>query len=155
LFACTGIAYNHESPRRGFEFVTRKITSGVAKIHLGLSTTLELGNISARRDWGYAPEYVAAMVAMLEQDQPDDYVLATGVLHSVEEVLKIAFAAIGKNYQDHCEISDQYVRPEAQVPLVGDAAKAKKILGFAPKKPFAAMIEEMVESDINLLKKQS
>ncbi len=152
LFACTGILYNHESPRRGFEYVTRKITSAAAKIHLGLSDRLELGNMSARRDWGYAPEYVRAMVAMLERDAPDDYVIATGLLHSVEDVLRMAFAAVGKDYKQFVEVNAQYVRPEADVPLVGDAARAQKILGWKPERSLSSIIEEMVMADIQLLK---
>ncbi len=152
LFACAGILYNHESPRRGFEFVTRKITSSVAQIHMGLLNRLELGNIAAKRDWGYAPEYVQAMIAMLEHDSPDDYVIATGVLHSVEDVLRVAFSAIGKDYKNFVEVNEQYFRPETDIPLVGDASKARKILGWKNERSFESIIEEMVAADIKLLK---
>ncbi len=152
LFACAGILYNHESPRRGFEFVTRKITSSVAQIHLGLLNRLELGNIAAKRDWGYAPEYVQAMVAMLEHDSPDDYVIATNVLHSVEDVLRLAFSAIGKDYKNFVEVNEQYFRPETDIPLVGDSSKARKVLGWKSERNLESIIEEMVAADIKLLK---
>ena len=152
IFACTGILYNHESPRRRFEFVTRKITSTVAKIHLGLADRLELGNLHARRDWGYAPEYVEAMVAMLEAEDPQDYVIATGKLHSVEDFLKIAFSVVNKNHNDYLEINSAYFRPEEEVPLVGDHAKAKGQLMWQPRKSLDAIIEEMVLEDLRLLK---
>jgi len=152
LFACTGILYNHESPRRGFEFVTRKITSTVAKIQLGLTDKIELGNISGQRDWGYAPEYVKAMMLMLDKDVPDDYVVATGELHSVEDILNIAFGAIGKNYRNYLEIREEYNRPETGIPLMGDAAKARKALGWKPMRDLQSIIEEMVEADLRLFR---
>lgn len=152
MFACAGILYNHESPRRGFEFVTRKITSTVAKIHLGMENRLELGNLDARRDWGYAPEYVSAMQAMLARDTPDDFVIATGRLHSVREFLDIAFGAVGLNYTDYVHSNPKYFRADEGAPLCGDYGKAKKILGWEPRKPLAAIVEEMVQHDIALLK---
>lgn len=152
LFACIGILYNHESPRRRYEFVTRKITSTVAKIHLGLADKLELGNIHARRDWGYAPEYVEAMAAMLELDSPDDYVIATGTLHSVEEFMDMAFSVVNKNYQNYLAINPTYFRPEENIPLVGNCTKATNKLGWRPRKPLDAIVEEMVLEDIRLLK---
>jgi GDPmannose 4,6-dehydratase len=151
LFACTGILYNHESPRRGFEFVTRKITSTIAKIHLGMADRLELGNMDARRDWGYSPEYVKAMLAMLEQEQPDDYVIATGNLHSVRDFLEAAFAVIGRDYRKYVHTSEEYFRPDETVPLHGDFAKASRILGWRPEKTLPEIATEMVRADIALL----
>jgi len=152
IFACTGIMYNHESPRRAYKFVTRKITSTVAKIYLGLADRLELGNIDAKRDWGYAPDYVEAMWLMLNQDKPDDYVIATGQLHSVREFLEIAFSVVNLRYQDYVRINPIYFRPEPALPLCGDSSKAQRVLGWKPKKKFEDMIEEMVINDIKLLK---
>jgi len=152
IFCCTGILYNHESPRRGFAFVTRKITSTAAKIHLGLARQLELGNVDARRDWGYAPEYVGAMRAMLAQDQPDDYVIATGVLHSVREFLDAAFKVVGLDYRDYLRSAPEYFRPDEAVPLRGDASKAARALGWAPKVALSEIANEMVHADIALLK---
>jgi len=153
IFACTGIAYNHESPRRGFQFVTRKITSTVAKIHLGMSDTLQLGNISSVRDWGYAPDYVDAFWRMLNHEVPDDYVISTGVLHSVEEFLDIAFAVVSLNYKDYVRTEEQYYRPSEEVPLVGNSAKARRVLKWQPKKKFEDIVHEMVISDIEILKR--
>jgi len=151
LFACTGILYNHESPRRGFEFVTRKISATVARIHLGIADRLELGNVDARRDWGYSPEYVAAMHAMLQQEQPDDYVVATGQLHSVREFLEAAFVVIGRDYRDYVRSAPEYFRPDEAVPLHGDASKAARVLGWHPIKTLAEIASEMVRADIALL----
>lgn len=151
LFACTGILYNHESPRRGFEFVTRKISSTVARIHLGLADRLELGNIDARRDWGYSPEYVQAMHTMLEHEKPDDYVIATGKLHSVREFLEAAFAVIGRDYRQYVHSSQEYFRPDEAVPLYGDFAKASRALGWRPVKALPEIAAEMVRADIALL----
>jgi len=153
IFACTGILYNHESPRRGFQFVTRKITSSVAKIYLGINDNLQLGNITAERDWGYAPEYVDAIWRMLKHDVPDDYVISTGVLHSVEEFLDIAFSVVSLNYKDYIRIDEQYYRPPEQVSLLGDSAKARKILNWQPQKKFEDIVKEMVFSDIEILKR--
>jgi GDPmannose 4,6-dehydratase len=151
LFACTGILYNHESPRRGYEFVTRKITSSVAKIYLKQADTIELGNLDARRDWGYAPEYVDAMWKMLKADIPDDYVIATGELHSVREFLEMAFAVVGLDYRDYLHVSSNYFRPDEQVPLVGDCGKAAARFGWRPRRKLADIVSEMVQSDIQQL----
>lgn len=152
IFACAGILYNHESPRRGFEFVTRKITSTVAKIHLGLADHIELGNIDARRDWGYAPEYVDAMQRMLRHDTADDYVIATGEVHSVREFLAAAFGVVDLDYQKYVRINQEYFRPDETMPLAGDCRKATDILGWKPNKQFPDMVREMVEADIALLR---
>lgn len=151
LFACTGILYNHESPRRGYEFVTRKITSSVAKIYLKQADTIELGNLEARRDWGYAPEYVEAMWKMLTADVPDDYVIATGELHSVREFLEMAFAVVGLDYRDYLHVSSNYFRPDEQVPLVGDCGKAAARFGWRPRRKLADIVSEMVQADIQQL----
>lgn len=152
VFACAGILYNHESPRRGFEFVTRKITSTVARMHLGMADSLELGNIEARRDWGYAPEYVAAMYLMLAHDTPDDYVIATGTLSSVKDFLEAAFSVVNLDYRKYLRINSEYFRPDEDVPLCGDYAKAKRVLGWSPKRSVSDIAKEMVLADIALLK---
>ena len=151
MFACTGILYNHESPRRGYEFVTRKITSTVAKIRVGLADKLELGNIEAKRDWGYSPDYVEAMWRILNHDRPDDYVVATGQLHTVKDFLMIAFSVVGLKYENYLTINPAYFRPDEIVPLVGDSSKALSALSWRPGKKFEDMVEEMVIADINLL----
>ncbi|MBN1372618.1 MAG: GDP-mannose 4,6-dehydratase [Anaerolineaceae bacterium] len=148
LFGCNGIAYNHESTRRGHEFVTRKIVRGAVQIKLGLTHELVLGNLDAKRDWGYAPDYVKAMWLMLQQDQPDDYVIATGILHSVRECCEIAFSSMGLNYEEHVKVDPKFFRPAEEVPLVGDSSKAHEKLNWKPEKSFREMIEEMVECDI-------
>lgn len=153
LFACNGIAYNHESPRRGYEFVTRKIVRGAVQIKYGLAQQLTLGNLEAQRDWGYAPDYVKAMWLMLQQEQPDDYVIATGELHSVRDVCEIAFACLGLNYEDYVRVDPKFFRPPEQIPLVGDASKARQRLNWLPEKTFREMIEEMVEFDSLEIKK--
>ncbi|MGB8252249.1 MAG: GDP-mannose 4,6-dehydratase [Anaerolineaceae bacterium] len=153
LFACNGILYNHESVRRGYEFVTRKITRGAVQIKLGLSRELILGNLDAKRDWGYAPDYVKAMWLMLQQNKPDDYVIATGDLHSVREFCNIAFSYLGLNYQDFVKVDPKFYRPAEDVPLVGDSSKAHKKLHWKSEKPFQSMIEEMVEFDLADAKK--
>lgn len=155
MFACTGILYNHESPRRKYEFVTRKISSTVARIHCGLADRLELGNLNASRDWGYAPDYVDAMQRMLEHDTPDDYVIATGNLHSVEEFVEIAFAVVSMDYRNYVAINPEYYRPEGKTPLVGNCAKSSRVLGWQPHKPLQAIIEEMVLADIRLLESKT
>lgn len=152
IFACTGILYNHESPRRSLEFVTRKITSTVAKIHLGLADRLELGNLDAQRDWGYAPEYVDAMQRMLAQDSPDDYVIATGKLHSVREFVALAFDAVGLHPEPYLHTNPEFYRPHEAVPLTGDASKAARALGWKPQKTLPDMVSEMVEADVALLR---
>lgn len=153
LFAVSGILYNHESERRGPEFVTRKITLGAAKIKLGLTKDISLGNLDAQQDWGYAPDYVEAMWLMLQQEKPDDYIIASGKLHSVRDVCQTAFTHLNLNYQKFVKIDKRFFRKvEAQAP-VGDASKAKKILGWQPKVSFKDMIIKMTNHDINLLKK--
>ncbi|MCU0485784.1 MAG: GDP-mannose 4,6-dehydratase [Anaerolineales bacterium] len=148
LFACNGICYNHESPRRGYEFVTRKITRGAAQIKLGLAGGLALGNLDAQRDWGYSPDYVRAMWLMLQQEKPDDYVISTGVLHSVRELCEIAFAHLGLDYRDYVRVDPKFFRPMEAVPLVGDSTKARAKLNWKPEIEFSDMIVEMVEADL-------
>ena len=155
LFACTGFTYNHESPRRGKSFVTRKITSAAAAISLGMQDCLELGNIEAVRDWGYAPEYTEAMYRMLQAEIPKDYVIATGQIHSVRELLQIAFDYVGLRFEDFVKINQQFVRPDESVPLVGSIEAISEELDWKPQKSFREMIEEMVQHDIDLLKKKS
>ncbi len=150
--ASSGILYNHESPRRGFEFVTRKITSHAAKVKLGLAREVRLGNLDARRDWGHAREYVRAMWIMLQQDQPDDYVIATGEQHSVREFAELAFARLGLDYRDHVVVDPQFLRPAEVETLLGDAAKAKQKLGWTYRVPFKSLVEEMVDADLARLK---
>ncbi len=149
MFACNGILYNHESVRRGHEFVTRKITRGVAQIKLGISKELQLGNLNAKRDWGYSPDYVKAMWLMLQQDEPSDYVIATGELHTVADFCDIAFKYVGLNYNDFVHVEPKFFRPSEDIPLVGDASKARKKLNWKPEKPFQSLIEEMVEYDLS------
>jgi GDPmannose 4,6-dehydratase len=148
LFAISGILFNHESPRRGLEFVTRKISHAVARIKLGKQNKLHLGNLEAKRDWGYAPDYVEAMWLMLQQDKPDDYVIATGQTWSVKDCAQIAFDVVGLNWQNYVESDEKFMRPAEVDVLVGDAAKAKKILGWQPKTSFKEMIKIMVEADL-------
>lgn len=152
MFACAGILYNHESPRRGFEFVTRKITQAVAKIHLGLADQLELGNIEAKRDWGFAPEYVDAIYRIISHSTPDDFVIATGNLHSVKEFLDLAFSVVGLKAADYVRTSAEYFRPDESVPLCGDAGKARRVLGWQATTPLPEIARQMVERDIALLK---
>ena len=148
MFACNGILYNHESVRRGYEFVTRKIVQGAVQIKLGRSHELLVGNIEAKRDWGYAPDFVRAMWLMLQQDQPQDYVIATGVLHSVREVCEIVFTILGLNYQDFVKVDPQLFRPSEDVPLVGNSTKAQRLLNWKPEKTFQGMLEEIIEYDL-------
>lgn len=152
LHASNGILFNHESPRRGETFVTRKITRAVAHIQAGLQDKLFLGNLEAKRDWGYAPEYVEAMWRMLQQDQPDDYVVATGETHSIREFLEAAFAHAGLDWQKHVEIDPRYYRPAEVDILVGDAAKARQILDWRPRTAFCDLVRLMVDADIALLR---
>jgi GDPmannose 4,6-dehydratase len=152
LFACSGILFNHESPRRGIEFVTRKISNGVARIKLGFADRLALGNLQAERDWGYAPDYVKAMWMMLQQDQPDDFVVASGRTHSVQRFCELAFDAVGLNWQDYVQVDERYLRPAEVDLLVGDASKARAQLGWQPSVTFEQMVEIMVDADIKLLK---
>ena len=151
LFACSGILFNHESPRRGLEFVTRKVTDAVARIKLGLQDTLYLGNLESHRDWGYAGDYVRAMWLMLQQPAPDDYVVATGVSHSVNDLVQVAFAHAGLDWKKHVDVDPLFLRPAEVDHLIGDAAKAREILGWAPSVDFPGLIGMMVESDIERL----
>jgi GDPmannose 4,6-dehydratase len=151
LHASNGILFNHESPRRGETFVTRKITRAIAEIKAGLQNRLYLGNLEARRDWGYAKEYVEAMWLMLQQDQPDDYVVATGETHSVKEFLELAFTHAGLDWRQHVEIDSRYYRPAEVDILMGDYTKAKRQLGWQPRTQFAGLVKLMVDADIQLL----
>ena len=151
LYAVNGILFNHESPRRGETFVTRKITRAVARIKLGLQDKLYLGNLSARRDWGYAPDYVEAMWLMLQQETPDDYVLATGETHAVREFLEAAFAHLDLDWRQYVEIDPRYFRPTEVDALQGDAGKARRLLGWQPKVSFAELVRLMVDADLQAL----
>ena len=155
LFACNGILYNHESPRRGFEFVTRKITSHVAMIKLGLADRLDLGNLEAKRDWGHARDYVRAMWLMLQQDEPDDYVVCSGETHSVREFCERAFSMAGLNYEDYVRMDPKFYRPAEVDLLLGDSSKARRELGWRPEVGFDALIEEMVQSDLSHFSSES
>ncbi len=155
LFGCTGIMYNHESPRRGHSFLPRKVSLSVAKIKLGLQDKLRLGNLDAVRDWGYAPDYVEAMWLMLQQEKADDYVIATGELHSVKELVEIAFNYVKLDYRDYLEIDKQYYRASDATPLCGNNTKAQKQLNWRPKKDFKEIIEDMIEKDIQSLGKKT
>lgn len=147
IFACNGILFNHESPRRGFEFVTRKITNTVARIKLGLEKELRLGNLDSKRDWGFACDYVKAMWRMLQQDEPDDYVIATGEAHSVKEFVELVFSYVGLNWQDYVVIDEKLYRPAEVYELKGDFSKAKKKFGWEPKVNFEELVRMMVEAD--------
>ena len=153
MFACNGILFNHESPRRGETFVTRKITRAVAQIQAGLQDKLFMGNLDAKRDWGYAKEYVEAMWLMLQQPEPDDYVVATGETHSVREFLEVAFSRAGLDWQKHVELDARYLRPAEVDLLIGEPSKAKAKLGWEAKTKFADLARLMVDSDIELLRK--
>jgi GDPmannose 4,6-dehydratase len=152
LFACSGILFNHESPRRGLEFVTRKITHTVARIKLGLANELRLGNLEARRDWGFAPDYVRAMWLMLQHDRPDDYVVATGETHSVREFCQEAFGCVGLDWEKHVVTDPRYYRPAEVDLLVGDAEKAARVLGWKPSVTFRDLARLMVEADLATLR---
>jgi GDPmannose 4,6-dehydratase len=151
LHASSGILFNHESPRRGLEFVTRKITHQVAKIKLGMAKELALGNLDAQRDWGFARDYVEAMWLMLQQDQPDDYVVCTGETHSVREFCELAFGHVGLNWEDHVVIDERFMRPAEVDLLVGDHKKATEQLGWTPTTSFQHLVELMVDADMELL----
>jgi len=156
MFCVSGILFNHESPRRGLEFVTRKISHGVAKIHLGQSDHVVLGNLSAKRDWGFAGDYVRAMWMMLQQGKPQDFVVAMGQNHTVAEFAKEAFGAVGiDNWEKYVKVSKELFRPAEVDFLIGDAAKAKKVLGWEPQTSFKDLVKMMVDADIELLKKNS
>jgi GDPmannose 4,6-dehydratase len=148
MYCVSGILFNHEGPRRGFEFVTRKITSSVARIKLGLATELRLGNLEASRDWGHAADYVRAMHLMLQQPTPDDYVVASGDSHSVREFCERAFAEVDLDYHDYVRVDERFYRPAEVDVLVGDASKARRVLGWEPRYTFQEMISEMVQSDL-------
>lgn len=152
MFACSGILFNHESPRRGVEFVTRKVTDAVARIKLGLQSELRMGNLDAKRDWGFAGDYVKAMWLMLQQDQPDDYVISTGETHTVEELVEIAFSHVGLNWRDYVVIDQKFVRPAEVDLLLGDCTKAKEKLGWELEVGFKELVTMMVDSDLNRLK---
>ena len=153
LFACSGILFNHEGERRGLEFVTRKVTHGVARIKLGLERELRLGNLDAKRDWGYAPDYVRAMWLMLQQAEPDDYVIATGEEHSVRELCEVAFGHVGLDWRRHVVEDERFKRPAEVDRLLGDASKARAKLGWAPTVDFRTMIARMVDADLETLRR--
>jgi GDPmannose 4,6-dehydratase len=153
MFACSCIAFNHESPRRAPEFITRKVSRQVARIKLGLADKIKVGNIEGRRDWGFAGDYVRAMWLMLQQPVPEDFVIATGVTHSVKELLEVAFAHVGLDWRKHVEIDPGLLRPAEDDLLTGDAGKANKILGWKPTVTFEQMVRMMVDSDLSLLSK--
>lgn len=153
LHASSGILFNHESPRRGLEFVTRKVTNGVAKIKLGMAKELRLGNLDAQRDWGFAADYVRAMYLMLQQDTPDDYVVATGETHPVRELCEVAFAAAGLNWENHVVIDPAFMRPAEVDLLVGDPSKAERVLGWRREVDFTSLVEMMVASDLKALQR--
>jgi GDPmannose 4,6-dehydratase len=152
VFAVSGILFNHESPRRGLEFVTRKVTDGVARIKLGLADHLSLGNLDARRDWGFAGDYVRAMWLMLQQDRADDYVIATGVSHSVQQLVELAFAHAGLDWKKHVRTDSALLRPAEVDHLIGDPAKAANELGWKPTVDFSKLVEIMVDADMARLK---
>jgi len=152
MFACSGILFNHEGPRRGREFVTRKVSDGAARIKVGLAKELLLGNLDARRDWGFAGDYVDAMWRMLQQPMPDDYVVATGETHSVRELVEIAFGVVGLRWQDYVKIDPALLRPAEVDTLIGDASKARRVLGWSPRVNFAALVETMVRADLERLR---
>jgi len=152
LFACSGILFNHESPRRGLHFVTRKVTDGAARISLGMADKLKLGNLDARRDWGFAGDYVRAMWLMLQQDEPGDFVVATGVNYSVRDLCELAFGLVDLDYRDHVEVDDTNLRPSDVQDLRGDATRARETLGWAPTVSFEELIRMMVEADLARLR---
>jgi GDPmannose 4,6-dehydratase len=155
LHASSGMLFNHGSPRRGLEFVERKVTHGVARIACGLEDKLPMGNLDAQRDWGFAGDYVRAMWLMVQQDEPDDYVVSTGTTHSVRELCEIAFGRAGLNWQDHVVIDNRFLRPAEVDLLIGDPAKARKTLGWEPSHSFADLITMMVDSDMALVRRQT
>jgi GDPmannose 4,6-dehydratase len=155
MHASSGILFNHESPRRGLEFVTRKISYGVARIRLGMDRDLGLGNLDAQRDWGFAGDYVKAMWMMLQQDRPDDYVVATGETHSVRRFCELAFSHVGLDWQDYVVLDERFMRPAEVDLLVGDAAKVRATLGWRPDTSFENLVRMMVEADVRLLRGQS
>jgi GDPmannose 4,6-dehydratase len=153
MFTCSGILFNHESPRRGLEFVTRKVTNAVALIKYGLMNELRMGNLDAKRDWGFAGDYVKAMWLMLQQDTPDDYVIATGETHTIRELLEEAFGYVGLNYEDYVVVDEKFIRPAEVDLLIGDASKANEKLGWKPEVNFRQLVQMMVEADLEKVKK--
>jgi len=153
LYACSGILFNHESPRRGLEFVTRKVTHAAAAIKLGLQEDLALGNLDAERDWGYARDYVEAMWLMLQRDAPEDYVIATGETHSVRELVNIAFDRVGLDPDKHVRIDERFLRPAEVEQLIGDSAKAREELGWKPRTTFEELVRLMVDADLEMLER--
>ncbi|HXZ82466.1 MAG TPA: GDP-mannose 4,6-dehydratase [Acidimicrobiales bacterium] len=153
LHASSGILFNHESPRRGFEFVTRKVTNAAARVAVGLEREVRLGNLDAQRDWGFAGDYVRAMWLMLQQDQPDDFVVATGLTHSVRELCAVAFGRVGLHWEDHVVVDEKFRRPAEVDVLVGDATKARASLGWKPEVDFAELVEMMVDADLAILRR--
>jgi GDPmannose 4,6-dehydratase len=151
LFACSGILFNHESPRRGLEFVTRKVSDGVARIKLGLADHLPLGNLDACRDWGFAGDYVRAMWLMLQQETADDYVIATGEAHSVKELVQEAFGRVGLDWEKHVRIDPRFLRPAEVDHLIGDSSKARRVLGWTPSVDFRGLVHMMVDADVERL----
>jgi GDPmannose 4,6-dehydratase len=149
IFACSGILFNHESPRRGRQFVTRKVSDGVARIKAGLARELRLGTLEARRDWGFAGDYVQAMWLMLQQPQPDDYVIATGETHTVRHLCEVAFEHAGLDWTEHVVVDPALVRPAEVDLLIGDAGKARRVLGWAPKHSFRELVQMMVDADLH------
>ncbi|MHB8792841.1 MAG: GDP-mannose 4,6-dehydratase [Thermoleophilia bacterium] len=154
LYACSGILFNHESPRRGYEFVTRKVTDAVARIKLGVANEIRMGNLDAKRDWGYAVDYVRMMWMMLQQDEPDDYVICSGETHSVEELVQIAFDHVGLDWKEYVKIDQRFVRPAEVDLLIGDATKAREKLGWEPKVSFSEMIKMMIENDLKIVQEE-
>ena len=154
LYACSGILFNHESPRRGREFVTRKVSDGAARVKLGLARELRLGNLEARRDWGFAGDYVDAMWRMLQQARADDYVVATGEAHTVRELVEIAFGTLGLDWRQHVHEDPALLRPAEVERLVGDASKARRVLGWAPRVSFRELVEMMVRADLERLQRR-
>ena len=156
MFACSGILFNHESEKRGIEFVTRKISDGVAKIKLGLADHIKLGNLDAKRDWGYAPDYVEAMWLMLQQESPDDYIVATGESHSIRDFLDVAFNHVGiKEWKSYIKQDKRFMRPSEVDHLIGDPSKIRKKLGWKPKTSFNDLVKKMVDNDLKLLNNES
>ncbi len=152
MYAVSGILFNHESPRRGLEFVTRKVTDGAARIKLGLATELRLGNLDAQRDWGFAGDYVRAMHLMLQPDQPDDYVVATGETHTVQRLVELAFGAVGLDWREHVSLDPRFMRPAEVDLLVGDPSRARRELGWEPAVGFEALVTMMVDADLERLR---
>jgi GDPmannose 4,6-dehydratase len=155
IFSCSGILFNHESPRRGLEFVTRKVTNSVAKIKHGLQEKLYMGNLDSKRDWGFAGDYVKAMWLMLQQEQPDDYVIASGETHSISELLEVAFSYAGMNYRDYVEVDPRFIRPAEVEILIGSPEKARRQLGWKAEVMFEDLIKMMVDNDMRIIKNQN